>query len=138
MFSGDGERNHTISVIVKRQHRRLRYSSPLNYPAGQRSGALGFEAGRAWREKWEETSGGCDGAKAGRVAASPVGERRGLRAAPQELPGNVAGSRIVQVYRIGKLVLIRWVSVTCEWQDSWNQRMLANDTKVTYTKLRCR
>jgi hypothetical protein len=48
------------------------------------------------------------------------------------------GSRIVQVYRIGKLVLIRWVSVTCEWQDSWNQRRLANDTKVTYTKLRCR
>jgi hypothetical protein len=35
-------------------------------------------------------------------------------------------------------MLIRRVSATFEWQDSRNQRMLANNTKVTYTKSRRR
>ena len=45
----------------------------------QRSAALGFEAGRARRQEREETSHYCSGAKAGRLVASPVGKRRGLR-----------------------------------------------------------
>src|ERR1700675_2785060 len=45
----------------------------------QRSSPLGFEAGRARRQEREETSHYCSGAKAGRLVASPVGERRGLR-----------------------------------------------------------
>ena len=47
--------------------------------SGQRSAALGAEAGGTWREEWEEASGNCDGAKAGGVAASFVGQWRGLR-----------------------------------------------------------
>ena len=49
----------------------------------QRSATLGFEAGRAWRQEREETSHHRHGAKAGRVAASPVGERRGVRTVAQ-------------------------------------------------------
>ena len=63
--------------------------------SGQRSAALGSEAGGARRKEWEETSGGCDGAKAGRVAASLVGERRGLRTATQQQTSAIAGSRII-------------------------------------------
>ena len=49
------------------------------FGARQRSAPLGFEAGRARRQEREETSHYCSGAKAGRLAASSVGERRGLR-----------------------------------------------------------
>jgi len=45
----------------------------------QRSAALGFEAGRARRQEREETGHYCRGTKAGRLAASPMGERRGVR-----------------------------------------------------------
>ena len=63
--------------------------------SGQRSAALGAEAGRAWREEWKETSGDCDRTKAGRVAASLVGEWRSLRTAAQQPSDAIAGSRIV-------------------------------------------
>jgi transposase len=69
--------------------------------SGQRPAALGFEAGGARREKWEETSGGCDGAKAGRVAASLVGERRGLRTAAQQQTSAIADGSISSDSRIG-------------------------------------
>jgi hypothetical protein len=63
--------------------------------SGQRSAALGFEAGGAWRQEWEETSGDRDRTKAGGVAASLVGERRGLRTTAQQPSDAIAGSRIV-------------------------------------------
>ena len=63
--------------------------------SGQRSAALGAEAGRAWREEWEETSGDRDRTKASCPAASLVGERRGLRTAAQQPSDAIAGSRIV-------------------------------------------
>ena len=49
-------------------------------PARLRSAALGAEAGRTWWKEREKASDRCDGAKASGVAASPVGERRSLRA----------------------------------------------------------
>ena len=51
---------------------------------GQRSAALGAETGRAWRKEREETSHHCDGAQAGGVAASLVGERRSVRTVAQQ------------------------------------------------------
>jgi hypothetical protein len=63
--------------------------------SGQRSAALRSEAGGTGREEWQETSGDCDRAKAGAVAASLVGERRGLRTTAQQPHGAIAGSRIV-------------------------------------------
>src|SRR6202166_3391315 len=60
----------------------------------QRSAPLGFEAGRARRQEREETSHYCSGAKAGRLAASPVGERRGLRTIAQEQANSDAGGCI--------------------------------------------
>src|ERR1019366_6571798 len=42
--------------------------------SGQRPAALGFEAGRARRKEGEEASRDCDGAEAGGVVASVVGE----------------------------------------------------------------
>src|SRR5450755_2840153 len=51
----------------------------------------------AWREEWQETSGDCDGAKASGLAASLVGEWRGLRTAAQQPTDPVAGSRISTV-----------------------------------------
>src|SRR5580700_6742744 len=63
--------------------------------SGQRSAALGSEAGGAWRKEWKETSGDRDRTKAGRVAASLVGERRGLRTTAQPPSDAIAGSGIV-------------------------------------------
>src|ERR1700681_2067867 len=62
--------------------------------SGQQSAPLGFEAGRARRKEREETSHYCSGAKAGRLAASPVGERRGLRTVAQEQADSDAGGCI--------------------------------------------
>src|SRR6266702_4275091 len=62
--------------------------------SGQRPAALGAEAGRAWREEWEEASGDCDGAKASGVAASLVGKWRSVRTVAQQSPDRAAGGSI--------------------------------------------
>jgi len=66
--------------------------------SGQRSATLGAEAGGARGEEWKETNGDCDRTKAGGVAASLVGEWRGLRTTAQQPSGAIAGGRIVQVH----------------------------------------
>jgi hypothetical protein len=80
--------------------------------SGQRSAALGSEVGGAWRQEWQETSGDRDRAKARGLAASFVGEWRGLRTVAQQQTGAIAGSRIVQVHGIGNTKLKRRVPVT--------------------------
>jgi transposase len=62
--------------------------------SGQRSAALGVDAGRARRKEWEETSGNRDRTKAGRPAASVVGERRSVQTAAQQPWTVAAGGRI--------------------------------------------
>ena len=59
----------------------------------------------------EETGGGREGAKAGRVAASLVGERGGIRS-PRNTTSRAAGSRIVKIHRIGSTAPQRRVPVT--------------------------
>ena len=62
--------------------------------SGQRSAALGSEAGRARRQEWKETSHHCGGTKAGGLAASSVGERRSVRTVAQQQAESDAGGRI--------------------------------------------
>ena len=63
---------------------------------GLRSPALGTEAGGAWWEKRQEAGPRGDRPKTGSVAASPVGERRSVRAIAQQPPNGSGGSRIKQ------------------------------------------
>ena len=58
------------------------------------SAALGPEAGRAWREKRKEASYRGDRKKAGRVTASPVGERRSVRTAAQQSRNDSSSGRV--------------------------------------------
>jgi len=53
---------------------------------------LGSETSRAWQEKREEASHRGHGEKAGGVAASPVGERRSVRAVAQQPRNDSCGS----------------------------------------------
>ena len=61
---------------------------------GQRSAALGAEAGPAWWQEREETSHRGHGAKVSGVAASPVGEWRSLRTVAQQQPESDTGGGI--------------------------------------------
>ena len=58
-----------------------------------RSQTLGFETSRTWREERKEASHRGHREKAGGVAASPVGERRSLRAIAQQQANEVAELR---------------------------------------------
>src|SRR5215813_1151584 len=62
---------------------------------GLRSQALGTKAGGAWRKERKEASHRCDCQKTGGIAASPVGERRGVRTATQQR-SNSCSSRVNQ------------------------------------------
>ncbi len=62
--------------------------------SGQRSAALGIEAGRARRKEREEASGHCYGEKVSSLTASFVDKRRSLRTAAQQRSESNAGSRI--------------------------------------------
>ena len=56
----------------------------------------GTEAGRAWWKKRKEAGDRCHGKKAGGAAASPVGERRSVRAIAQQQSHDSCGSCIKQ------------------------------------------
>src|SRR5215813_12665292 len=58
-----------------------------------RSQALGTKAGGAWRKQRKEASHRCDCQKTGGIAASPVGERRGVGTATQQR-SNSCSSRV--------------------------------------------
>src|SRR5205807_1766789 len=62
---------------------------------GQRSAALGSEAGRAWRQEREETSHHRHGTQVGSVVASLVGKRRSVRTAAQQ-PATSVGDRSIK------------------------------------------
>src|SRR5881394_249183 len=57
-----------------------------------RPAALGLETSRTWRKKRKEAGHRGHGKKAGRVAASPVGKRRSVRAIAQPQPNDSCGS----------------------------------------------
>ncbi len=98
--SGQSEPQMHISKEGDPYLRTLLGAGSAAYPGTVRGGlrlaALGAEAGRARREKREETGDHCGRAEAGGVAASPVGKRRSVRAAAEQQSESDAGSRISQ------------------------------------------